>query len=229
MRRQSGSGMLTARFETHTPGETVMKRFIASFAVLAIAEAIAAGAPAEAASAPADDSTHRYVVESTAPPATQGEAKANDQSVGVHWLRSYSNADKTVTYSLYEAPSEEAIRRAASLNKLTVTHVSEAPVDLDSESDARSGNLSPGMHRYMVERTFPAGALDGLDSATKAKVNANNTRFGAQWVTSYANSGKTKTYCIYNAANEAAVRAAARANNLPVDKITEVPVTAAAK
>jgi hypothetical protein len=177
----------------------------------------------------ANDPVHRYVVESAAPPNTQGKAKANDASVGVHWLRSYSNADKTATYSLYEAPNEEAIRKAAALNKLDVTHVDEAPVDLDSESEARSGKLPAGMHRYMIERTFPAGALDGLDSATKAKVNATNSKFGTQWVTSYANSGKTKTYCVYNAANEAAVRAAAKANGLPVDKITEVPLAASAK
>jgi hypothetical protein len=182
---------------------------------------------AQAFAAPTtNDSVHRYVVESTSVPNTQGKAKANDASVGVHWLRSYSTADKSTTYSLYEAPDEEAVRKAAALNKLTVTHINEAPVDLDSESDARSGNLAPGMHRYMIERTFPAGALDGLDSATKAKVNATNSKFGAQWVTSYANSSKTKTYCIYNAADEAAVRAAAKANNLPVDKITEVPVAA---
>jgi hypothetical protein len=206
-----------------------MKRFVAAFAVLSIAEAFVSSTPAQAATAGSTDSIHRYVVESTAPPSTQGKAKANDQSAGVHWLRSYSTADKSVTYSLYEAPNEDAVRKAAALNKLTVTHINEAPVDLDSESDARSGSLGPGMHRYMIERTFPAGALDGLDSATKAKVNATNSKFGAQWVTSYANSGKTKTYCIYNAADEAAVRAAAKANSLPVDKITEVPLTLAAK
>ncbi len=205
-----------------------MKRAFAALAVFAIAQAFAPGASTQAAAA-APENIHRYVVESTAPPATQGKAKANDQSLGVHWLRSYSTLDKSVTYSLYEAPSEEAVRKAAALNKLTVTHVNEAPVDLDSESDARSGNLPAGMHRYMIERTFPAGALDGLDSTTKAKVNATNSKFGAQWVTSYANEGKTKTYCIYNAADEAAVRAAAKANNLPVDRITEVPVTASAK
>ena len=130
------------------------------------------------------------------------------------------------TYSLYEAPSADAVRKAAALNELTVTNVNEAPVDLDSETDARSGKLPAGMHRYMIERTFPAGALAGLDSATKAKVNATNSKFGAQWVTSYANSDETKTYCIYNAADEAAVRAAAKANGLPVDKITEVPCCA---
>jgi hypothetical protein len=169
------------------------------------------------------------VVESTSPPSSQGKAKANDASVGVHWLRSYSTADKSRTYSLYEAPNEEAIRKAAALNKLAVTHVDEAPVDLDAESDARSGNVPAGMHRYMIERTFPAGALDDLDSAAKAKVNATNTKFGAQWVTSYANAGKTKTYCVYNAADEAAVRAAAKANGIPVDKITEVPNATSAK
>jgi hypothetical protein len=204
-----------------------MKPFIASLAVLAIAQALVVCAPADAAAAPSN--SHRYVVESASPPTTQGKAKANDESVGVHWLRSYSNADKTKTYSLYEAPSEAAVRTAAALNKLAVSNVAEAPVDLDSESDARSGSLPAGMHRYMIERTFPAGALAGLDSATKAKVNATNSKFGAQWVTSYANSDETKTYCIYNAADEAAVRAAAKANGLPVDKITEVPLAAAAK
>jgi len=195
-----------------------MKPLIASLVFVAVAF-----------SATAFAADHRYVVESATPPSTQGKAKANDASVGVHWLRSYSTADKKTTYSLYEAPSVEAVRKAAELNKLTVTNVNEAPVDLDSESDARSGNLPAGMHRYMIERTFPAGALAGLDSNAKAKVNATNTKYGAQWVTSYANADETKTYCVYNAADEAAVRAAAKANNIPVDKITEVPVASAAK
>src|SRR5215470_11328687 len=145
-------------------------------------------AAANLAIAQTSDPVHRYVVESTSPPNTQGKAKANDASVGVHWLRSYSTADKSATYSLYEAPNADAVRKAAALNKLTVTNVNEAPVDLDSETQARSGKLPAGMHRYMIERTFPAGALAGLDSATKAKVNATNSKFGAQWVTSYANS-----------------------------------------
>ena len=81
------------------------------------------------------------------------------------------------------------------------------------------------VHRYLVERTFPAGALDGLDAALKAKVNANNAKYGVRWVTSYANAQKTKTYCVYEGPDEAAVRKAAAANALPVDAITEVPVT----
>jgi hypothetical protein len=81
------------------------------------------------------------------------------------------------------------------------------------------------LHRYIVERTFPAHALEGLDSATKKKVNANNASVGVSWVESYANADETKTYCVYKGPSEAAVRKAAELNQLPVDSITEVPVT----
>jgi Protein of unknown function (DUF4242) len=81
------------------------------------------------------------------------------------------------------------------------------------------------VHRYLVERTFPHGALDGLDAATKKKVNANNATVGVRWVQSYANADKTKTFCVYEGPSEAAVRKAAALNALPVDSITEVPVT----
>jgi hypothetical protein len=80
-------------------------------------------------------------------------------------------------------------------------------------------------HRYLIERTFPPGALNGLNAAGKAKINATNAQFGVRWVTSYANASKTKTYCIYEAPSEAAVREAAKANAIPVDTVTEVPVT----
>jgi len=83
----------------------------------------------------------------------------------------------------------------------------------------------PAVHRYLIERTFPPGALAGLDAAAKAKVNATNAHFGVQWVTSYANADQTKTFCIYEGPSEAAVRSAATANNIPVDTVTEVPVT----
>ncbi len=84
---------------------------------------------------------------------------------------------------------------------------------------------SSAVHRYLIERTFPPGALAGLDAAAKARVNATNARFGVHWVTSYANADQTKTYCIYEGPSEAAVRKAATANNIPVDTVTEVPVT----
>ena len=89
-------------------------------------------------------------------------------------------------------------------------------------ADAPSADAT---HRYVVERTFPKGALDGLDAAKKAEVNATNAKFGVHWVMSYANADKTKTFCIYEGPNEMAIRKAATANAIPVDSITEVPVT----
>lgn len=80
-------------------------------------------------------------------------------------------------------------------------------------------------HRYVVERTFPQGALDKLDADAKASVNRTNAKFGVRWQMSYANAERTRTFCIYDGPSEDAVRAAAQANHLPVDKITEVPVT----
>ncbi len=81
-----------------------------------------------------------------------------------------------------------------------------------------------GMHRYMVVRTFPAGALAGLDAAGKKAVNACNSTHGVRWVQSYANADKTKTFCIYDGPNERAIREAAIANKIPVDDIIEIPV-----
>lgn len=81
------------------------------------------------------------------------------------------------------------------------------------------------MHRYLIKRNFPAGALDGLDAAAKAKVNAANAEHDVRWIQSFATGDKRVTYCIYEGPGEQAVRAAAAANGLPVDEIVEVPVT----
>ena len=94
----------------------------------------------------------------------------------------------------------------------------------DAQSDPGPA-ANAGTHRYLVERSFPAGALEGLNPALKAKVNANNAKYGVHWLMSYANADKTKTFCVYEGPSESAVRKAATANALPVDSVTEVPVT----
>ena len=33
-----------------------------------------------------------------------------------------------------------------------------------------------GEHRYVIERTFPKGALEGLDAAGKQKINQTNAK-----------------------------------------------------
>ena len=90
---------------------------------------------------------------------------------------------------------------------------------------AIAGTAGPSQvtHRYLIERTFPAGALDGVDAAAKKKVNENNATLDVTWEKSYANADKTKTFCIYTGPSEAAVREAAKKNNLPVDSVTEIP------
>lgn len=88
---------------------------------------------------------------------------------------------------------------------------------------AAAGEPAPAIHRFLIERTFPAGALDGVDAAVKQKVNANNKTLDVTWEKSYANADKTKTYCVYTGPSEAAVRDAAKLNGLPVDVVTEIP------
>ncbi len=81
-----------------------------------------------------------------------------------------------------------------------------------------------GLRRFMVVRTFPAGALAGLDATAKKAVNACNSTHGVSWVYSYANADKTKTFCIYDGPSEQAIRDAATGNKIPVDYIVEIPV-----
>ena len=78
-------------------------------------------------------------------------------------------------------------------------------------------------HRYLIERTFPAGAIDGVDAAVKKKVNDNNSTLNVIWEKSYANADKTKLYCVYDGPSEGSVREAAKLNGLPVDNVTEIP------
>jgi hypothetical protein len=99
----------------------------------------------------------------------------------------------------------------------------------DMPAQPAASPVKSSVHRYLVERTFAPGALDGLDAATKKKVNANNATAGVRWIKSYANADKTKTFCVYEAPSEAAIRKAASLNALPVDSITEVPVTLSPK
>jgi len=90
---------------------------------------------------------------------------------------------------------------------------------------AMAGTAEPSQatHRYLIERTFPPGALDGVDAAAKKKVNENNATLNVTWEKSYANADKTKTYCVYDGPSETAVREAAKLSGMPVDNVTEIP------
>ncbi len=83
------------------------------------------------------------------------------------------------------------------------------------------------MPRYMVERTFSGGLhIPSNETGAAACLNVvgKNGQNGVTWVHSYVSNDKSKTFCIYDGPNEAAIRASAEANGLPVDSVTEVSV-----
>jgi hypothetical protein len=83
------------------------------------------------------------------------------------------------------------------------------------------------MPRYVVERTFPDGlAIPVTDEGAQVclTVVGNNSMDGVTWVHSYVTPDKTKTFCIYDAPSPEAIRTAAKRNNLPLDRITQVSV-----
>ena len=83
------------------------------------------------------------------------------------------------------------------------------------------------LHRYMVERTFPAGLeipVNMEGSAICLNVVSTNAEDNVSWVHSYVTTDHKKTFCIYDAPSPEAIRKAAEKNGLPVDNITEVSV-----
>jgi hypothetical protein len=76
------------------------------------------------------------------------------------------------------------------------------------------------MPRYVIERNF-AEQLD-LTKDGVENVNLINDQEGVQWIFSFLSADKKKTYCLYEAPNPEAIRAAARRNNIPADMIIEI-------
>ena len=83
------------------------------------------------------------------------------------------------------------------------------------------------MPRYMVERSFPDGLnipMDQEGAAAAGGVVSRNAEGGVTWVHSYVTPDKRQTFCVYDGPSPEAIRAVARSNGLPVDRITEVRV-----
>ena len=84
------------------------------------------------------------------------------------------------------------------------------------------------MPRYLVERTFAgvaadaaaqSGAAPGCDAVIRA-----NAREGVTWVHSFVTPDRRRSFCIIDAPSPEAIRLAAQATALPVNRITEVRV-----
>ena len=82
---------------------------------------------------------HRYVVERTFPNGLNIPINnigrdictgvvSNNAEDQVTWVQSYVTKDKKKTFCIYDAPSADAIRRAAKQNKLPVDNITEVTV-----------------------------------------------------------------------------------------------------
>jgi len=73
---------------------------------------------------------------------------------------------------------------------------------------------------FLIERNF-AEQLNLTPSAASAvkQVNADE---GVSWLFSFLSADKRKTYCLYEAPSEEAIRIAARRANVPADVIVPV-------
>ncbi len=76
------------------------------------------------------------------------------------------------------------------------------------------------MPRYLIERSFAEQLVPTKDG--NESVNRINKEEGVAWIFSFLSADKKKTYCLYEAPNPEAIRAAARRNNIPVDAIIEI-------
>ena len=83
------------------------------------------------------------------------------------------------------------------------------------------------MPRYMIERHFPDGLAipaDANGAAACLNVVGAIAGQGVTWVHSYVSEDKKSTYCVYDGPSPEAIRAAAKATDLPVGTITKVSV-----
>lgn len=85
------------------------------------------------------------------------------------------------------------------------------------------------MPRYLVERTFCAPDRarltddDGAAGRCDAVVRANALE-GVTWLRSFVTPDRCRSFCIVDSPSPEAIRVAAQATALPVDRITEVRV-----
>ncbi len=73
---------------------------------------------------------------------------------------------------------------------------------------------------FLVERNFAEQLQASEEVATT--INAINEDLGVQWLISFLSADKKKTYCLYEASDADAIRAAAKAAGLPADVVVEV-------
>lgn len=80
------------------------------------------------------------------------------------------------------------------------------------------------MHRYLVESSFPPGSasLAAPDGRARQAFIEAHAGSAVVWLRTYLTPDHRRSYCIVDGPSPEAVRDAARAGGLPVDRISEV-------
>lgn len=73
---------------------------------------------------------------------------------------------------------------------------------------------------FLIERRYAAQFEASAERA--GQINLINDDEGVRWLYSFLSKDKRKSYCLYDAPSEEAVRNAARRAGLPADVIVEV-------
>ena len=76
------------------------------------------------------------------------------------------------------------------------------------------------MPLYLIERNFVEQL--NVDPKNLPAIKEVNADAGVNWLFSFLSADKKKTYCLYEAPNPDAIRAAAKKLNLPADVIVEL-------
>jgi len=76
------------------------------------------------------------------------------------------------------------------------------------------------MPLFLIERNFAEDVI--VDDAKKLQVKQINDEIGVEWLFSFLSADKRKTYCLYEAPNEEAIRLGAGRANVPCDAIIPV-------
>jgi len=76
------------------------------------------------------------------------------------------------------------------------------------------------MPLFLIERNFAEELI--VDEAKNLQIKQINDEIGVEWLFSFLSADKRKTYCLYEAPNEEAIRLAARRANMPCDAVIAV-------
>ena len=76
------------------------------------------------------------------------------------------------------------------------------------------------MPRFLIERNF-AEEVEATKDIADNIIRINDEE-GVRWLFSFLSPDKRKTYCLYEAPNPEAIRAAARRLGVPADTIVEI-------